>query len=76
VRIQVFWNVMVYWWAGVYQCFEGTHCLHLQGLKGQNHTPLTMKRKHSVKIKYWENSTPVAKCHIIPKEVDPQKHLV
>jgi len=29
---------------------SGTHYLHLQGLKGQNHTPLTMKRRHSVNI--------------------------
>jgi hypothetical protein len=57
-----FWNVTLYLCTDVYQCFEGTHCLHLQRLKGQNHTPLAMKGKQSVKV--LANSTPVVKCHL------------
>jgi len=48
--IQLFWNMMVYRCAGVYRCFEGTLCLHLQGFKGQIYAPFVMKLKCSFKI--------------------------
>jgi hypothetical protein len=71
LRSQVFWDVMLCLWAGASRCSEGTYCLHLQGLKGQNPQPLKMKTKHSVKT--LQNSNPVTKRHI-PKDLDPQKH--